>query len=104
MQNEFYQSSSSWAYDLYQSQTLWLRRSLFALIVLMLLFTLSLIANLCLFPLKEKVPYLYAIDHATGEVTKVGQLEKTTLAANWALTRYFLIRYVINYESYDVKN
>jgi type IV secretory pathway component VirB8 len=103
-QTDFYHASSEWAYDLYQSQTMWLRRALLELVMLVFLLTLSLLANLFLFPLKEKAPYLYAFDHASGEITKIGTLEPTTLAANWELTRYLLIHYVMNYESYDTDN
>ncbi len=99
--DDFYQSSSDWAYDMYHSQTIWLRRSLIALILMTILLFFSLTANLFLFPLKEKVPYLYAFDKATGEITKIGELEKTTLSSHWSLTRYLLIQYIINYESYD---
>jgi type IV secretion system protein VirB8 len=102
--SNFYQTASNWAYDMYQSQTLWLRRSLLALVVLTILLALSLVSNLYLFPLKEKVPYLYAFDHATGEITKIGVLEPTMIATNWEVTRYFLIHYVIQYESYDYDN
>lgn len=102
--NDYYKASQNWAYDMYQSQTMWLRRALIGLISLGILLFTSLLANLFLFPLKEKVPYLYAFDHSTGEVTKVGTLEPTTLSTNWALTRYLLIHYVINYESYNADN
>lgn len=102
--NDFYQMSSDWTYCMYQSQTLWLRRALFGVVALILLLGLSLSANLYLFPLKEKVPYLYAFDHATGEVTKIGVLEPTTLPAQWAVSRYFLTQYVINREGYDADN
>lgn len=100
----FYQTSSDWAYDMYQSQTIWLRRCLFGLVILSLLLTCSVLENLFIFPLKEKVPYLYAFDHATGEITKVGTLEPTALSANWELSRYLLIRYVVQAESYDIDN
>lgn len=99
-----YQPASDWAYDLYQSQTVWLRRTLLALIVMVLLLIFSLVTNLMLFPLKEKVPYLYAFDHATGEITKIGTLEPTTLSSNWELSRYLLMHYVINYEGYNFDN
>lgn len=101
---DFYGTASDWAYDMYQSQSIWLRRSLFSLVVLAILLMMSLLANLFLVPLKEKVPYLYAFDHSTGEVTKVGILDSTTLSANWEVSRYFLIHYVIQAESYDVDN
>jgi len=100
----FYNATSDWAYDMYQSHTVWLRRTLFAVVAMTILLTLSLLYNLYLFPLKEKVPYLYAFDQATGEITKIGTLEPTTLSANWGLSRYFLIHYVINRESYDADN
>jgi type IV secretion system protein VirB8 len=100
----FYRTTGDWAYDVYQSQTVWLRRSLLGLIILTCLLSLSLLANLFLFPLKEKVPYLYAFDHATGEITKIGTLESTPLSANWELSRYLLMRYVMNREGYDADN
>jgi len=100
----FYKATSDWAYSMYQSQSLWLRRSLFGLVLLVVLLGLSLSANLLLLPLKEKVPYLYAFDNSTGEVTKIGALEPTTLSSSWKLSRYFLIHYVINAESYNFDN
>jgi len=104
LQNEFYQQSSDWAYCMYQSQTVWLKRSLIALSFLFVLLGLSLSVILFLVPLKEKVPYLYAFDHATGEVTKIGELDKSSLSSNWEIARYSLIQYVINRESYDADN
>lgn len=104
MNKEYYQKASDWAYDMYQSQTVWLRRSLLGLITLTVLLCASLCLNLYMLPLKEKVPYLYAFDHATGEITKIGELESTTLSANWELSKYLLIHYVMNYEGYDYDN
>ena len=101
---EFYQSASDWAYDMYQSQTLWLRRCLIALIITAIFLLLSLVGNCLLVPFKEKVPYLYAFDHASGEVTSIGKLEPTTLSSNAEVSRYFLIHYVIQAESYDADN
>src|SRR5579885_2700247 len=99
-----YQTSADWIYDTYQSHTVWLRRALLALFLMSVLLLLSLLANLSMIPLKERIPYLYAFDHATGEITKIGELEPTTLTANWELSRYLLIHYVINYESYNADN
>lgn len=103
-EDTYYQQSADWAYDVYQSQAVWLRRLLVALVLLFLLLIISLLINLMLVPLKEKVPYLYAFDHATGEITKIGTLEPTTLDNNWELSRYLLSRYIIQYESYDFDN
>lgn len=100
--SDFYKASSDWTYDIYQSQSVWLKRIIVLLIVTIILLMISLIANLLLIPLKEKVPYLYAFDHATGEITKIGTLEATTLSSNWELTKYLLTSYIINYEKYDI--
>lgn len=101
---DFYGATSDWAYCMYKSQTLWLRRALLGMSALIILLGISLCANLFLIPLKEKVPYLYAFDNATGEVTKIGALDSTTMSAEWEISRYFLIHYVINYESYNADN
>lgn len=100
----YHQDAKDWSYDRYYSQGIWLRRSLLCLIAVTAFFAVSLSCNLLLIPLKEKVPYLYAFDHATGEITKIGTLEPTTLSASWELSRYLLIHYVMNYESYDFDN
>jgi type IV secretory pathway component VirB8 len=102
--NFYYSASDDWTYNIYQSQGVWLRRALCGLIVMGLLLGLSLIANIMLLPLKEKVPYLYAFDHASGEITKIGELDRTRLSANWMLTRYLLTQYVIHHESYHSDN
>jgi type IV secretion system protein VirB8 len=101
---QFYKTSRDWSYSLYHSHTLWLRRSLVLIVGLILLLVGSIATNVLLVPLKDNVPYLYAFDQATGEITKIGSLEKTTLSDNWELARYFLIHYVVNYESYNSDN
>ncbi|TLY48699.1 MAG: hypothetical protein E6K54_01525 [Gammaproteobacteria bacterium] len=100
----FYQSAADWRYDVYHSQAVWLRYSLIGNLGLLFSLLLALIMLVCLIPLKEKIPYLYAFNNATGEITKLGELEPTHLTANWQMTRYFLIHYVINRESYDSDN
>ena len=100
----YQQEASDWSYDRYYAQGIWLRRSLLSLVMVTILLCAALTANLLLIPLKEKVPYLYAFDHATGEVTKIGTLGPTRLSANWELSRYLLVHYVMNYEGYDLDN
>lgn len=97
----FYQAAADWRYDVYHSKAVWLRYSLIGNIGLLLCLLLALIMLVCLIPLKQKIPYLYAFNNATGEITKLGELEPTHLTANWQMTRFFLIHYVMNRESYD---
>lgn len=99
-----HQEAKDWSYDRYYSQGIWLRRCLLGLVTSIVFLGMSLTGNVLLIPLKEKVPYLYAFDHATGEITKIGTLEPSSLSANWELTRYLLIHYVMNYEGYDFDN
>jgi type IV secretion system protein VirB8 len=99
-----YEPVADWAYEMYLSQSLWLRRALAGMVVLFMLLGVSILTTLTLLPLKEKVPYLYAFDHTTGEITKVGDLEPTTLSANWTLSRYLITHYVMNYEGYNADN
>lgn len=100
----YHQEAKDWSYDRYYSHSIWLRRSLLGLGVCVVFLGMSLTANLLLIPLKEKVPYLYAFDHASGEITKIGTLEPSSLSGNWELTRYLLIHFVMNYEGYDLDN
>jgi type IV secretion system protein VirB8 len=100
----FYQTVTDWHYDRYHSKAVWLRYSLIGNAGLLLILLLLFIMLAGLMPLRQKVPYLYAFNNATGEITKLGELEATQLTANWQMTRYFLIHYVINRESYDSDN
>lgn len=50
------------------------------------------------------MPYLYAFNTASGEITKIGELEKTNLTDEWQMARYFLRQYVMNRESFDKDN
>lgn len=101
---DFYKEAKNWHYDMYQSQTVWLKRALLGLGIMSVFLFMALIALIALIPLKERVPYLYTFNHATGEIMKLGRLEPTTLTANWELDRYFMTHYVINRESYNSDN
>ncbi len=98
------EASQEWVYEIYQSKSLWLNRSLLAILVLSFLLFLSIMSNIILLPLKRDVPFLYAFNNATGEITKLGELEPSKVSSNWELTRYFIIQYVTDRESYDFYN
>jgi type IV secretion system protein VirB8 len=102
--SNYYQEADHWRYQIHESQTVWLHRSLLLNLLLLLLLTLMTAACLCLFPLKQSVPYVYALNQTTGELTQLGKAEPRTYAQDWLLTRYFLIQYVINRESYSADN
>src|SRR5687767_6400060 len=83
--NDYYQTMADWRYDKYESQTLWLNRSLIALAIIIIALLISLITNLMLFPLKEKVPFLYAVNETTGELTQIGQFQPEKFENNWLM-------------------
>jgi len=102
--DNYYKEALTWSHDSYYANKLWLRRATLGIVILSIMLFMSLLSHLLLLPLKEKVPFLYAFDNTTGEITKLGELESSKLSANWELTRYLLIHYVINYESYNFDN
>ena len=62
---------------------------------------LEAIALVWLVPLKETVPYTILVDRQTGYVERLGTTDQRIIAPDAALTRSFLIQYVIARESYD---
>ncbi len=104
----YYQEASEWRKEIFDSQRVWLSRSILGLIILTILLALSLSANFFLFPLKRTIPYLYTLNETTGELTQLGAYssqDKTTQSMqDWLMTRFLLVRYVVNRESYDADN
>lgn len=58
-------------------------------------------ALVMLLPLKQTVPYTLLVDRQTGNVEALEPLNKQTIAPDAALTRSFLVQYVIARESFD---
>ena len=62
---------------------------------------LEAIALIILLPLKTVEPYTLLVDRQTGNVEKLDPLDAQTIAPDAALTRSFLVQYVIARESFD---
>ena len=60
------------------------------------------IALVVLLPLKTVEPYTLLVDRQTGHVEALAPLDVETVSADTALTRSFLVQYVIARESYDI--
>jgi type IV secretion system protein VirB8 len=102
--SNFHNRTNEWRSQIYYSQTVWLNHSMVGLIILSALLLLSLSANVLLIPLKQKFPYLYTLNETTGELTQLGNYQADKSNQAWLMTRFLLIRYVVNRESYDVDN
>lgn len=100
----YWEEATDWRYERYESQTVWLNRSLIALFVLSGLLGISILANVFLSPLKERVPYVYTVNETTGEITELKEGLPNKVSNDWLMTRFLLIRYVINRENYSVEN
>lgn len=59
------------------------------------------VALVMLLPLKEREPYTLLVDRQTGHVEALAPLDTNLVAPDAALTRSFLVQYVIARESYD---
>jgi type IV secretion system protein VirB8 len=60
------------------------------------------IALVLLTPLKTVEPYTLLVDRQTGHVEALKPLERATVTPDSALTRSFLVQYVIGRESFDI--
>ncbi|NCP12224.1 MAG: hypothetical protein GW859_09810 [Sphingomonadales bacterium] len=65
---------------------------------------LEAIALVILLPLKTVEPYTLLVDRQTGHVEALAPLERQVVSPDAALTRSFLVQYVIARESFDIDN
>ena len=98
--DQYYASAESWSEDRvraeYRSRRIaWIIAGVAALIAL-----LEALALVALVPLKREVPYTLMVDRETGYVQALHPLDAEKLTADAALTRSFLVQYVIARESF----
>lgn len=83
--------------DLQRSRrTAWIVAGIAAAIALLLA-----VAVVIMLPLKTTQPYTLLVDRQTGHVEALAPLERSVIAPDAALTRSFLVQYVIARESFD---
>jgi type IV secretion system protein VirB8 len=78
-------------------RTAWFVAAGFGALALLLALALVL-----LLPLKTTAPYTLLVDRQTGHVEALAPLERDMVAPDAALTRSFLVQYVIARESFDI--
>jgi type IV secretion system protein VirB8 len=99
--DEYYAASESWSEDRVRAENrsrrnAWIVAGIAAVVALLEAFAL-----VALIPLKREVPYTLMVDRETGYVQALHPLEAEKLTADAALTRSFLVQYVIARESFD---
>lgn len=99
---EYYREAETWSQNRERSinhsvKIAWIVAGVAALVAV-----LEAVALVLLIPLKREVPYTLLVDRQTGFVQALQPLETQTVSADAALTRSFLVQYVIARESFDI--
>jgi len=98
--DEYYASAESWSEDRVRAENrsrriAWIVAGVAAAIALF-----EAIALVLLIPLKRDIPYTLMVDKQTGYVQALHPLDAEKLTADAALTRSFLVQYIIARESF----
>lgn len=99
---QYYRDAQSWSEDREQATRRSTRLAWTVAMVAAGIAALEAIALVLLIPLKKEVPYTLLVDRETGYVEALRPLENDRLTADAALTRSFLVQYVIARESFDI--
>jgi type IV secretion system protein VirB8 len=92
--------AASWATSVTEDLERSNRRAWIVAIIAALIALLEAIALVFLVPLKTVVPYTLLVDRQTGNVEALAPLDTQVVAPDAALTRSFLVQYVIARESF----
>jgi len=99
--DEYYASAESWSEDRERAERRSRRIAWIVAGIAALVAVLEAFALVALIPLKREVPYTLMVDRETGYIQALRPLEIEKLTADAALTRSFLVQYVIARESFD---
>ena len=99
---DYYREAESWSDDRQAAVDRSVRLAWIAAGVAALIAVVEAFALVALIPLKREVPYTLMVDRETGYVQALRPFEGETIAADAALTRSFLVQYVIARESFDI--
>lgn len=100
--DEYYQQAESWSEERTQDITASRKIAWIVAGVAVAIALLEAIALVLLIPLKTVVPYTLLVDKQTGYVEELKPLEKRSITPDAALTRSFLVQYIIGREGYDI--
>ncbi|HEY6817405.1 MAG TPA: VirB8/TrbF family protein, partial [Croceibacterium sp.] len=98
----YYREAESWADDRQHAADRSVRLAWIAAGVAAVIALVEAFALVALIPLKREVPYTLLVDRQTGYVQALRPFENETVTADAALTRSFLVQYVIARESFDI--
>lgn len=94
-------SIAQWHEDLYGSAIVSRNRWFVLGIVALIVATLEAGALIALAPLKAVEPYVIQVDNDTGMTTVLEPLKEKSITENEAVTKFFIVKYVVARETYD---
>jgi type IV secretion system protein VirB8 len=92
---------AQWHQDLYGSAIVSRNRWFVLGVVALIVATLEAGALMALAPLKAVEPYVIQVDNDTGMTTVLEPLKEKSLTENEAVTKFFIVKYVVARETYD---
>jgi len=92
---------AEWHKDLYGSAVVSRNRWFVLGVVALIVATLEAGALMALAPLKAVEPYVIQVDNDTGMTTVLEPLKEKSLTENEAVTKFFIVKYVVARETYD---
>jgi len=99
--DQYYAAAESWSADRVRAENRSRRIAWIVAGVAALVAVLEAIALVALIPLKREVPYTLMVDKETGFVQALRPFQNEAITADAALTRSFLVQYVMARESFD---
>lgn len=92
---------AQWHKDIYGSAIVSRNRWFLLGIVALIVATLEAGALMALAPLKAVEPYVIQVDNDTGMTTVLEPLKEKSLTENEAVTKFFIVKYIVARETYD---
>lgn len=99
--SDYYQAALEWNVELYDNAIKQRNLGWKVAIAFFVLALLMAVAMVLLMPLKEVVPYTIEVDRVTGETRTARALSDGALTQSEALTKYWVVKYVLARLTYD---
>ena len=97
----YFQEGERWGQDIYDAATRSARRAWRVAGAALGVAGLAVASLVAITPLKSTQPYLVMVDRTTGYMERIDRVEATALAANEALARADVVRFLQSHEVWD---
>jgi len=101
---DYYEAANSWRVQIYQSQAVWLNRSMLANVMLGSLLLVSILVIFKQTNAHIVEPIIIEKDKSTGAYSVIDRVTPGTISDDWSTTRFNLMQYVESREQYHTDN